>query len=162
MPRSCFMKTLLVFLSLLLSPLQLQAAKAAPQKPGAKDRCPVCGMFVVKYPDFAAQIRFRDGSTLHFDGSKDLFKCYLDLPRFARGKKQGDVAAVFVTGYYDLRFIDGISAWYVSGSDIMGPMGRELIPFPKESEAREFMKDHKGRTLLRFKEVTPALIGSLQ
>ena len=153
------------YLSVCLTPFLVAslglAATIRPDKVGPKDRCPVCGMFVAKYPNFAAQLQFKDGTTLHFDGNKDLFTCYLDLSRFARGRKQGDLAAVFVTGYYDLRPIEARSAYYVIGSDIMGPMGRELIPFPKESEAREFMKDHKGRGILRFDEVTSAIVGSL-
>ena len=33
-------------------------------KPSPKDRCPVCGMFVAKYPDWVAEIIFKDGSYL--------------------------------------------------------------------------------------------------
>ncbi|MDD2853326.1 MAG: nitrous oxide reductase accessory protein NosL [Desulfuromonadaceae bacterium] len=131
------------------------------RKAGPKDKCPVCGMFVAKYPDFAAQIHFRDGSTIHFDGAKDLFKYYLNLPRFAPGRKPADVSAVFVTSYYDLAPIDGISAYFVAGSDVYGPMGRELIPFARETEAREFLKDHKGKVILRFLDVTSTLLKPL-
>ena len=133
----------------------------SPVPPSKEDKCPVCGMFVAKYPNFAAQIQFRDGSVYHFDGNKDLFKYYFDLPRYAPGKKQGDVAAIFVTSYYDLKPIEARSAYYVIGSDIFGPMGKELIPFPTESEAREFMKDHKGRAVLRFRDVTRETVNGL-
>ena len=47
------------------------------------------------------------------------------------------------------------------GSDIYGPMGRELIPFEKETDAREFMKDHKGKSMLRFTDVTPDILKGL-
>jgi len=40
-------------------------------------------------------------------------------------------------------------------------MGRELIPFAREIEAREFKKDHKGKSILRFKDVTPAIVKGL-
>ncbi len=43
---------------------------------------------------------------------------------------------------------------YVTGSDIYGPMGRELIPFENGSDAREFMKDHKGKSILQFRQIT--------
>ncbi len=137
------------------------AAELKPHKVGSRDKCPVCGMFVAKYPDFAAQIQFRDGSTFHFDGAKDMFKYYLNLSRYAPGKKPGDIAAVFVTNYYDLTLVDGLPAYYVMGSDVYGPMGRELIPFTKESEARDFMKDHKGKSIIRFSDVTSAVLKSL-
>jgi nitrous oxide reductase accessory protein NosL len=40
-------------------------------------------------------------------------------------------------------------------------MGKELIPFGKEEEAKEFMKDHKGKAILRFKDVTSEVIKDL-
>ena len=132
-----------------------------PHKVGPKDKCPVCGMFVAKYPDFAAQIQFRDGSIFHFDGAKDMFKYYLNLSRYAPGKKPADITAVLVTNYYDLTLTDALPANYVVGSDVFGPMGRELIPFAKESEALDFLKDHKGKSLLRFRDVTPAVLKPL-
>lgn len=161
MSRSPVFKVLLPLLLLCMLWSPALAAGKSPQKVKPKDKCPVCGMFVAKYPNFAAQIQFRDGTALHFDGNKDLFKCYLDLPRYAAGRKLSDVTAIYVTSYYDLRMIDGKSAYYVIGSDIYGPMGKELIPFPKESEAREFSRDHKGRAILRFSEVTGETLAGL-
>ncbi|RII29237.1 MAG: nitrous oxide reductase accessory protein NosL [Geobacter sp.] len=137
------------------------AADLKPHKAGPKDKCPVCGMFVAKYPDFAAQITFRDGATFHFDGAKDMFRFYLNLSRYAPGKKTTDVAAVFVTNYYDLSLVNGLTAYYVIGSDVYGPMGRELIPFVRETEARDFMKDHHGTSRIRFRDVTPAILKPL-
>jgi nitrous oxide reductase accessory protein NosL len=40
-------------------------------------------------------------------------------------------------------------------------MGRELIPLAKEAEAREFLKDHKGKRVLRFGEVTAEVVKGL-
>jgi nitrous oxide reductase accessory protein NosL len=137
------------------------AGDLKPHKIGPRDKCPVCGMFVAKYPDFAAEIQFRDGAAFHFDGAKDMFKYYLNLSRYAPGKKPADIAAVFVTDYYDLTMVDGRTAYYVVGSDVYGPMGRELVPFAQESKAREFLKDHRGKTIVRFQDVTAALLRPL-
>jgi nitrous oxide reductase accessory protein NosL len=49
----------------------------------------------------------------------------------------------------------------VLGSDVYGPMGREMVPFATEKEAREFKADHKGKRVLRFGEVTLDLVKSL-
>ena len=138
------------------------SAELKPRKPGAGDKCPVCGMFVAKYTEFAAQIQFRDGTAFFFDGPKDLFTYYLALDRNKPGRKAADVAAVFVTSYYSVAPIDGFKAFYVAGSDVNGPMGRELVPFATEAEAREFRKDHKGKAILRFRAITPAVIKGLQ
>jgi len=118
-------------------------------------------MFVAKYPDWITQILFKDGSYAFFDGAKDMFKYTLDLKKYNPPKKPGDIESIFVTDYYSLNPIDGLQAYYVAGSDVYGPMGKELIPFAKEEEAKEFMKDHQGKSILRFKEVTPDLIRSL-
>jgi copper chaperone NosL len=118
-------------------------------------------MFVAKYPDFLAQIVFKDGSALFFDGAKDMFKCYLNLKKYSPSKSLSDIDSVFVNDYYSLTPIDGFKAFYVIGSDIYGPMGRELIPFEKEADAKEFMKDHKGNRLLKFIGVTPDILKNL-
>lgn len=39
-----------------------------------RDKCPVCGMFVYKYPKWVAVIEFWDGSSHFYDGAKDMFK----------------------------------------------------------------------------------------
>jgi nitrous oxide reductase accessory protein NosL len=137
------------------------AAGPKPIKPTAKEKCPVCGMFVAKYPDFVARIHFRDGSSVFFDGVKDLLKYYRNFSRYAPGRKLADISALSVTDYYSLEQIDGYKAYYVSGSDVFGPMGKELVPFAKKPDAQEFMKDHKGRAVLGFKDVNDAVMKSL-
>ena len=154
-------RTCLLVAAFLLGASLACAGDLKPHKIGPKDRCPVCGMFVAKYPDFAAEIQFRDGAALHFDGPKDMFKCYLNLPRYAPGKQPADITAVLVTDYYDLGMVDGLAAYYVLGSDVYGPMGRELVPFAKEAKARDFLKDHRGKSIVRFREVTPETLRKL-
>jgi nitrous oxide reductase accessory protein NosL len=146
----------------LLAPLAEGAAEKKFIKPGERDKCPVCGMFVAKYPDWTAEIVFADGSYAAFDGPKDLFKHYFDLKKSAASQKRVDEAAIFVMDYYRVQPIDGRAAWYVAGSDIYGPMGRELIPFEREADAREFMKDHGGTQILRFTGITPEVMKGLE
>jgi len=158
------MQLLAIVLFVLLVSVSAFAGQAdlKPSKPGPHDKCPVCGMFVAKYPDFTAQIRFSDGKTVFFDGTKDLFTYHLDLSHYAPGRKRSEVAAIFVNDFYSLSPVDGLSAWYVAGSDVFGPMGKEFIPFAKETDAREFLKDHKGTSIHRFREVTRELLKGLR
>jgi len=139
----------------------LLAGESAPVKPGPKDKCPVCGMFVAKYPDWVGALALRDGSAVFFDGVKDMMKYYFNLAKYAPGRTTADIQAVHVTDYYRLEPIDGRTAFYVLGSDVYGPMGKELIPFEKEAGAQEFMKDHKGKEVLPFERIDPALVKSL-
>ncbi|HYG70620.1 MAG TPA: nitrous oxide reductase accessory protein NosL, partial [Anaeromyxobacteraceae bacterium] len=55
-------------------------ARAAPADPapGPRERCPVCGMFVAKYPEWLASLRLRDGTVAWFDGPKDLARYLRD------------------------------------------------------------------------------------
>ena len=120
--------------------------------------CPVCGMFVAPYPDFVAEILFKDGSYVVFDGMKDMMKYYSDMKKYEKVRNPSDIKAIYVTDYYSLSFVDGYAAFYVLGSDVYGPMGREFIPFGKEAEARQFMNDHQGKALLKFGEITREMI----
>jgi nitrous oxide reductase accessory protein NosL len=131
-------------------------------KPSAKDKCPVCGMFVAKYPDFVAEIVFKDGSYTVFDGVKDMFKYYVDLNRYNPSKTPSDIRSIYVTSYYDLQPADATRAFFVIGSNVYGPMGRELIPFVAENDALEFMKDHAGKQILRFGDVTAEVLKGLE
>ena len=132
-----------------------------PAKPAPGTKCPVCGMFVAKYPDWVGQIHFRDGSVEFFDGAKDLFKYYFDLKKYRPGRTQKDVADIYVTEYYDLRQIDARKALFVIGSDVFGPMGRELIALATQKDAEEFLRDHKGKRILKFEDITVKVIRSL-
>ncbi len=159
------MKYLRIFaILLILTPVSSLSwgGEINPAKPSSKDKCPVCGMFVAKYPDFLAQIIYRDGSRVFFDGAKDMFKYYFDIRRYHPSRKQSDIEAVYVTDYYNLSPINGYEATFIVGSDIYGPMGRELIPFEKVEDANEFMKDHKGKALMKFKDVTFPLVKGLE
>ena len=129
--------------------------------PGPKDTCPVCGMFVSLYPDWTATVLYKDGHAHHFDGPKDLFKYLLDLNKYAPGHTQADIAAIGVTDYYSVTRMDARAAWYVIGSDVLGPMGHELIPLVSQAEADEFIKDHHGRRIVRFDAVNQGLLENL-
>jgi len=147
-------------LALLLA-LALPAWADAFPEPKPRDLCPVCGMVVSKYPAWIATVVYKDGHAHHFDGAKDLFKYLFDVPRYARGHRAADVARIGVTEYYGLKRIDARQAWFVTGSEVMGPMGHELIPLATRADAEEFLRDHKGRRILRFEEVGKDLPGKL-
>jgi len=109
-------------------------------------------MFVAKFPDWQAQVLFVDGRRAFFDGAKDLFRYLADPAHYDGTPGAEGVAAVFVTDYYSLEPVDGKTASYVSGSDVLGPMGKELVPFGKRSDAEEFLRDHRGTRVVGFDE----------
>lgn len=138
-----------------------RAAHANPVKlpaPGPRDTCPVCGMFVAPYPYWIATVLWRDGKAVHFDGAKDFFKYLQDLKKYEPGRALAEINAMGVTDYYATGRIDAAQAYYVIGSDVLGPMGHELVPHDTQAEANEFMADHSGKRVLRFAEVTQVML----
>ena len=65
---------------------------------------------------------------------------------------------MLVTDYYSLNAIDAKKSFYVSGSNIYGPMGEELIPFKTVKEANDFSKCHYGKKVLIFDEIKESLL----
>ena len=129
------------------------------------DKCPVCGMFVYKYPKWAAFIYYeKDGKSKHlaFDGVKDMMKFYFEPAKWGKYKNiQNRIKKILVRDYYTLKPVLAEPAWYVVGSDVFGPMGNELIPFKTEAAAKNFLRDHKGKKILRFNEITKELVYKL-
>jgi len=152
----------LLLLLLLTIPANAVLAADSLPKPTKTDRCPVCGMFVLPYPNWVATMEFRDGSHVFFDGPKDMFRYYLNLGSPLAPQKPEDVSEVFVTDYYSTRPIPARDAFFVMGSDILGPMGNELVPHASRDHAETFNKDHGGRQVLTFDEVSQHILDQLQ
>jgi nitrous oxide reductase accessory protein NosL len=158
------MKVNALFMVLLIGALFVSfdsAGASEPLTPSKGDKCPVCGMFVAKYPDWIAEIIFKDGSVAFFDGAKDLFKYYFRLKKYNPGKTRADIEAIYVTEYYNLALISAYEAFFVIGSDVYGPMGKELIPLLSQTDAEAFMNDHGGKKVLRFDSIKPAVTKKL-
>ena len=142
---------------MLLAGGALAAAADKLPKPGDRDLCPVCGMLVAKYPNWIAIVVYRDGHAHFFDGAKDLFKYLGNLSRYAPGHKAADIAGIWVTEFYGLTRVDARQAFYVIGSDTLGPMGHEFVPLANRADAEDFLKDHKGKRIVSFAQATPEL-----
>lgn len=153
-----------VLLSVTLSVLlwSVTLVQSAPEKSISQDaRCAVCGMFVAKYGNWGTQVRLADGSAVFFDGVKDLM-VYYHNPQQYGGTATKDIQEVWVRDYYSQEWIDGFKAFYVVGSDVLGPMGKEFIPFAEKAGAETFLTDHKGEKILAFKEITDDLVQSMR
>jgi nitrous oxide reductase accessory protein NosL len=150
-----------LLLALLFAAWASLVAAQAPPKPGPKDLCPVCGMLVSKYPNWVATIVYKDGHAHHFDGAKDMFKFWFEPAKYAAGHKREDMAAIWVTDFYNLQRMDARKAFYVTGSDVLGPMGHEFVPLATKEDAADFLKDHKGKKILTFDQVTKDLPAKL-
>ena len=155
------MKCLISIAILLMFASSSFAGEATAPADVQKAKCPVCGMFVAPYADWNATITFTDSPPAVFDGSKDMFKYYLDLKRYAPSRSKDSLSAITVKDYYTKEDTDGLKAYYVIWGDVYGPMGHEPIPFRNETDARKFLKEHHGKKILRFKDITLNLLHSL-
>ena len=121
-------------------------------------KCPVCGMFVHKYPKWAAMMK-HDGKTYYFDGVKDMMKYYIFDGDFPYNRKH--ISKMVVSDYYTIEEILAKDAFYVTGSNIYGPMGNELIAFKDKKSAKTFMAEHHGKKIVRFDEITGSMVMAL-
>lgn len=131
-------------------------------KPGAGDRCAVCGMMVLPYPNWVAQVVFKDGSNRFFDGPKDMFTFIYDLETYQPGSKIDDIKNVYVTDYYTLQRVDARDVFFVAGSDVLGPMGKELVPVAKLKNLKVFIHDHNQEKIMRFDGAEISEVNPLQ
>lgn len=136
------------------------AAQSVPT-PGPSVTCPICNMFVARYPGWIAAISYKDGTTDYFDGAKHLFKYLLDMEKWAPGRTTDTITTITVESYPGADQIDGRIAFYIFGSDVLGPMGHELVPFSSEKEAQKFMQEHKGKGMKRFDDVDQKFLMNL-
>jgi len=114
-----------------------------------KEKCPICGMWIYKYPRWVAQIQLKD-SHLSFDGVKDLMKYYFNQNTYDAQSR----VKIVVRDYYSQKAIDAKVSYFVIGSDVYGPMGEELIPFSSLDEAQTFLMDHKAKKVVKFSDIT--------
>ncbi len=136
---------------LVLTFLALPVLADTPPLPD-KERCPVCGMFVAPYPNWIAVVQFKDDTKAYFDGPKDMFTYLADLNKYNPGAKLADISGVFVTDYYNVELRPVSEVYFVSGSDVLGPMGEEYVALRNSAEVKSFMRDHGGKKVLTYKE----------
>ncbi len=123
-------------------------------------KCPVCGMFVSKYPKWAAQVNI-DAYTHYFDGVKDMMKFYFFPDAYHRDATQSMITDLLVTDYYTLETLKARDAWFALGSNVHGPMGNELIPFKTKKDAETFKNEHAAKKILSFDDITVSIVKAL-
>ncbi len=119
-----------------------------------EDKCPVCGMYLHYYPNWVARIGYSEKEVYSFDGIKDMLKFYFN--------NEKGIKYVWVQDYYTLQTLDAKKAFYVIGSDVLGPMGNELIAFATLKSAKNFSLEHKGKQVVPFSALTEKMVRSIE
>ncbi len=118
----------------------------------APSRCDLCGMRVEADSGWRAGGKDASGATLAFDTPKCLFR---------RHHERGEVRDAWVIEYYSQQRRPARELLYVIGTDLQGPMGRDLVPVAGREAAERLMRDHHGERVLAYDEVTPEVAASL-
>lgn len=118
----------------------------------AADRCPVCAMRPHRYPKFSGAIVLTDRTTYYFCSAGCLIRAWRD-PEIYLGVKRGAIERPVVRDYFTGAPIDAGSAFWVDGSDVIGPMGPARVPLSSETDAGTFVRRHGGRGPFRWHEL---------
>ncbi len=126
-------------------------AFSQPQKIEADKRCPLCSMYPARYPKFNCQIVFKDGSYEAFDSTIGLL-VYLHFPD-KTGIKLKPVAGIYFKNYLKEGWLEADKAFFVTGSEIRGPMGIQFLPVDSEQAANQIKKQANGKDIIQFKMI---------
>jgi nitrous oxide reductase accessory protein NosL len=122
--------------------------------------CLVRHIAVYKDPKWVAKIEVRNGKTVYFSSPKSLFEFYHRPGKwFDVGvKSERDFNKIVVTDYITLNPINAEEAFYVYGSRATSPAGDDLVAFKTEKDAKNFTAEYSGKRILKFNEISDALI----
>ncbi len=122
------------------------------------DECHLCGMLITNFDGPKGEIfRKEQGSKVFkFCSTRDMFSYYLD-PENTRNVAQMMVHDMSKMPWGsesidDKYFIDAKTAWYVSGSEKTGAMGKTLASFSLKADAQAFAQEFGGE-VLSFKQI---------
>ncbi|TYK66999.1 nitrous oxide reductase accessory protein NosL [Colwellia echini] len=117
------------------------------------DQCHLCGMLITRFDGPKGEVfRKEQGDKVYkFCSTRDMFSYYLD-PENTRNVSQMMVHDMSkmpwgADSIDDKYFIDAKSAWYVTGSEKRGAMGKTLASFSLQSDAQAFAEQFGGDVL---------------
>jgi nitrous oxide reductase accessory protein NosL len=119
----------------------------------ASDRCPVCAMRPIKYPRFAAALQMQDGTTFYFCSAGCMLKAWL-RPDIFLGAASGEVRQPVAQDYFSGQPVDARRVLWISGSDVIGPMGPALVALQQAAHVEAFRRRHGGFSPFGLKELT--------
>lgn len=135
------------------SGLPPRAARAVP----AEARCPVCGMFPARRPEWAAQVIFADGAAQFLDSPASLATYLSRLPRYAPSRRPGEIVARYVGAADGAGWLRAERAWFVQAPGILGPMRTpNYLPFAAAAAAHAQAARLAGARVLDFEALLHA------
>jgi copper chaperone NosL len=118
-----------------------------------EERCRHCGMKIDRSSSWRTELVLADGSVLSFDTPR------CALTSWRNGTTQA--STIRVQEYYERAFRDGESVRFVIGSDVVGPMGPDLVPVDP-SQVDKFIHDHHADRALKLADVTVEVLSGIK
>jgi hypothetical protein len=107
------------------------------------ERCATCGMKIDPASSFVCSL-MASGNEVHFDTPRCAFTAW-------RGRLAGATDARF-REYYTQQVKSHSELRFVWGSDVLGPMGPDIVPVDV-ARARTFARDHNGSPPLTAEDI---------
>lgn len=124
----------------------------------SSDECHLCGMLITNFDGPKGEVfrKEQGDKVFKFCSTRDMFSYYLD-PENTRNVSQMLVHDMSkmpwgINSIDDKHFIDAKTAWYVTGSEKTGAMGKTLASFSLQTDAQAFADEFGGK-VLSFKDV---------
>ena len=117
--------------------------------------CRHCGMSSVEFPKWRVKLVAKAGE-VWYCSPRCMFISTLD-----KEKAPKDIQSIEAVEYYNTKGIDAKTAYYVTGSDVLGPMGHDLVPLKDKAAATDFKNEHKGAKIFTFADVSMETVKAL-
>lgn len=125
----------------------------------SSDECHLCGMLITHFDGPKGEVfrKEQGDKVFKFCSTRDMFSYYLD-PENKRNVAQMLVHDMSKMPWGsesidDKYFIDAKKAWYVTGSEKTGAMGKTLASFSQQKDAAAFAKEFGGQ-VINFSDIT--------
>ena len=126
-------------------------SSTGPRTIEAHKTCPLCGMYPARYLRFQCQIVFQDGTYEAFDSTAGLL-VYLHFPE-KTGLRLKKIHNIYFKDYRTEKWIQAPNTFLIIGSDVMGPMGAEILPTNNHREAKKMNEEENGKEIVSFNRV---------
>lgn len=80
------------------------------------------------------------------------------ISKYQPGESREKLALVWVTEYYTTKKMDAHDVLFVVGTNLVGPMGLDLIPVKGMEAANNLKQDYEGELILKLDQITPEII----
>jgi hypothetical protein len=106
----------------------------------------------IKYPRFASAIQLQDGTTFYFCSAGCMLKAWL-RPDVFLNKTPQDLRIPVALDYFSGQPTDARSVAWISGSDVIGPMGPALVPLKQAAHVKVFGRRHGLTRVFHLEEL---------